>query len=119
MPKPVPSAPSESPDGMHLGGCLTRLYWMLFGNVALILCAGAIVAHRGSFLSLADIAYWLIAATVGVVRFVDIRRFGGRTAAGEPATAAHWRRYLLFLIVASSVVWGAAHLGAHFELFGF
>jgi hypothetical protein len=103
---------------MHLGGCLVRLYWMLFGNVALLLCAVAILLHRGGFLSVADIVYWVIAVTIGVVRFVDIRRFGGRTAAGQPASAAHWRRYLITLIVASSVIWGAAHLAASLELIG-
>jgi len=118
MPKTVPSTSSESPDAMHLSGCLVRLYWMGIGNVALLLCAAAILTHRGGFLSVADIVYWVLAATLGVVRFVDIRKLGGRTAAGEPASAAHWRRYLIFLIVASSIIWGAAHLGAYLELFG-
>jgi hypothetical protein len=116
MPKTVPSTASESPDGMHLGGCLIRLYWMLIGNAALIMCVAAILTHRGGFLSVADIVYWVLVITMGVARFVDIRKFGGRTAAGQPASATHWRRYLVFLIVASSVIWGAAHLGAYLEL---
>jgi hypothetical protein len=118
MPKMAPSTASESPNEMHLGGCLVRLYWMLIGNVALILCAAAILMHKGGFLSVADIVYWVLVVTVGVVRFVDIQRFGGRTAAGEPASSTHWRRYLIVLIVASSVVWGAAHLVAYLELIG-
>ena len=118
MPKTVPSTSSESPDAMHLGGCLIRMYWMLIGNVALILCAAAILTHRGGFLSVADIVFWVLVATLGVARFVDIRRLGGRTAAGNPTSAAHWRRYLIFLIVASLVIWGAVHLGAYLKLFG-
>jgi hypothetical protein len=44
-----------------------------------------------------------------VARYVDITRFKGDTAYGEPATLAHWRRYALSLLVGSIVVWVVIH----------
>jgi hypothetical protein len=118
MPKTSPSAVSEAVGSTHFSGCLVRLFWMGIGNVALALCAVAILCHRGDFLSAADIVYWSLVAALIVVRFVDIRKFGGRTAAGEPASAAHWRRYLVFVIVGSLVLWATAHVGAYLEVLG-
>lgn len=118
MRKSASPSVSEPVGSTHFSGCLVRLFWMGIGNVALALCAVAILRHRGDFLSAADIVYWALVAALIVVRFVDIRKFGGRTAAGEPASAAHWRRYLVFVIVGSLALWAIAHVGAYLEVLG-
>ena len=47
------------------------------------------------------------------VRYLDIRKFGGRTADGAaPATMAHWRRYALLLIGVCLLLWTLAHVAA-------
>lgn len=46
----------------------------------------------------------------GVGEYVDIVRYQGMTADGEPATTVHFRRYVLMLIVVSAAVWTAARL---------
>jgi hypothetical protein len=118
MRKSASTSVSEPVGSTPFSGCLVRLFWMGIGNVALALCAVAILSHRGDFLSAADIVYWVLVPAMIVVRFVDIRKFGGRTAAGEPASDVHWRRYLVFVIVGSSALWAIAHVVAYFEVVG-
>jgi len=106
MSKPEKDTPSS--PGMGAGGCLVRLGWMLFGSAILLLSAVAIVRHQG-FLSVADGVFWAaVAACVGL-RYVDVSHMHGRTAAGEPSTLVHWRRYTIRLVVVGAVVWGVAH----------
>jgi len=119
MSKPVPQGSPNSPDSMHLSGCLVRAFWMIVGNVALLFCAFAILRHRGSFLSVADAIFWAIVFCLGAARFLDVVKLRGHTASGEPASTAHLRRYLLFLLAVSAILWTLAHAGAHFDVFTF
>ncbi len=57
-----------------------------------------------------------LAGCLVAVRYADIRYLGGRTAEGVPATMAHWRRYVLVLMVASTAVWLTAHIIPGFGL---
>jgi hypothetical protein len=118
MRKSASTSVSEPVGSTPFSGCLVRLFWMGIGNVALALCAVAILRHQGGFLSAADIVYWVLVPAMIVARFVDIRRFDGRTAAGAPASDVHWRRYLVFVIVGSSALWAIAHVVAYFEVVG-
>jgi len=94
-------------------GCLVRLYWFLAGNVALLILARAILQARDGFLTWRDAAFWAVAASLALVRYLDVRFLGGRTAEGTPATPRHWRRYTVSLATASLIVWGLAHAAAH------
>ena len=96
------------------GGCLLRLCWMLFGNVALVASAIFISEHRTSFLSAADGAFWGIAVALAAIRYVDVAHCGGRTASGQPATKSTWRRYIVLLGAFCAAIWAAAHAVAHF-----
>jgi hypothetical protein len=99
---------TPTPPGLGAGGCLVRLGWMMAGNVALLFALAAIVQRRGA-LSPADIVFWAIAASCIGLRYLDIRRFNGLTVTSEPATMAHWRRYVVFMVAVSAATWGAAH----------
>lgn len=90
------------------GGCLLRLFWMAFGNMALVLITTVIV-KRGAF-SAVDVAYWLVVVALIVVRYVDITRFAGRTASYEPATLRHFRRYVFGLLASAAAVWTCIHV---------
>jgi hypothetical protein len=90
-------------------GCLVRLCWMLFGNVALLICAKFISDHKGLVLSLADLAFWFIAALLVGIRYFDITKMDGLTAAEKPASLADWRRYIFYLGLFALVLWGVAH----------
>ncbi|MBM4037959.1 MAG: hypothetical protein FJ290_05545 [Planctomycetes bacterium] len=99
LPKPADS----------VSGCLVRLAWMLFGNVALFVAGTFIARHTTGFLSLADAGFWAVVALMIGVRRVDIARFKGQTVMGEAATMSHWRRYVAVLLLVALVGWGLAH----------
>lgn len=89
-------------------GCLLRLFWMAFGNLALLGVA-ALIFERKAF-SIIDAIYWLLVIALASARYIDIRRFNGLTVEGEPATAVHLRLYIVKLIILAAVLWVVVHL---------
>jgi len=100
------------PEYSRPQGCLLRLFWMAFGNLALLAMA-ALIADRGRFSPL-DGVYWLVVAALGLARYLDVRRFEGQTIEGEPATPLHLRRYLTTLGVLATGLWVVVHAFAQF-----
>ncbi len=106
---------SESNDQIatpqaHASGCLTRLTWMLFGNLVLFFSALALTNNYGFYLSWADLALWAAVVVMIGARYLDIKRLGGLTAGGEPANMGHWRRYALIMVAVGAVLWIGGHL---------
>ncbi|MFZ5831085.1 MAG: hypothetical protein ACOY3P_13420 [Planctomycetota bacterium] len=97
------------------GGCFFRLFWMLLGNVLLILCALAIFQSAARSLSVADVLYWLVVAALPAARYVDITRYGGKTSDGRPATLTDFRRYAVAVVPVALLIWLAAHRGFVFS----
>ncbi len=97
---------STQPQYQSPAGCLSRLFWMGFGNIALVMVALAVYKSAGW--STADLLFWLIVGLLCGARYVDIVRYQGTTVHGEPATAAHFKRYALILLVVSAAVWAVA-----------
>ena len=91
-------------------GCLTRFYWMVVGNMALAFLAMGIAEQDWWPPTWRDAAFWAVVGSLAVVRALDIRLLGGRTAEGEPATEADLRRYIPVLLVISAGLWALAHL---------
>jgi hypothetical protein len=89
-------------------GCLLRVYWMFLGNVFLCAMAYQIVQAEGR-LTTVDVVYWLGAASLIAVRYVDIHHLHGRTTEGQPATPGDWRRYCLGVLAVSAVLWIVVH----------
>ena len=90
-------------------GCLLRLVWMLAGNGALYLSLVMIATTGAPLPSQYDAIALLAVVLIVVARRLDITRFGGRTASGEPATLGHWRRHTLGVCVATTLSWVLAH----------
>lgn len=91
-------------------GCLaalTRLAWLV-GGVGILAILTIVIARRAAF-SVVDVIFWTVVLLVAAVRLVDITRFNGETADGEPATVATWRRYVVTLVAVAGVAWGLAH----------
>ena len=111
-PESTPSIP-ESSAGL---GCLVRLAWALVGHGIILLSLVYIFERGGGRFALGapDAVFW--AAVMGClgVRYLDISHFAGRTATGQPATSADWRRYAVILVVVAAVLWGGAHVLARF-----
>ncbi len=95
-------------ESMEFLPLLLRLIWMVFGNVALFLCA-ALVA-KGTAPIVMDIIFFVVVIGLIVVRYVDITRFNGQTSEGKPATFAHWRQYAVLMAVISAGVWALARV---------
>ena len=106
----IPEIPAEQQMG-----CLSlvaRMAWLVFGNLILIACALYLTQDPG--VSIMDGVYFAVAAGLIVVRYLDVTRFDGRTADGDPATVADWRRYALTLTAVAGAGWGLAHLASGF-----
>lgn len=84
--------------------------WMLWGNMAVFLCAGKVAEGTAPVMS--SVLFWSFVAALVAGRYVDITRCGGTTAEGEPATLAHWRSYAIRVVIVSAVLWGLARFVA-------
>lgn len=108
----VQAQPNTTQAQTSLSGCLVRMGWMVYGAAVLYISAVFIAKHHG-FLSLADVVFWSAVTVCIGLRYVDIKHFHGQTAAGESATMAHWRRYVLLLSSLALGLWVLAHLIAY------
>jgi hypothetical protein len=88
---------------------------MIGGNVVVLACAVSIGQPRASFLSAADIIYWIAVAAVVAARYYDVSKLGGMTAQGRPASMRDWRRYALLLLAGALVVWAGVHAWSAFS----
>jgi len=97
-------------------GVLARLWWMLLGNVVLAFSLIFVFRNEGSFFHPADWVFWITVATFVAIRYLDIRFLDGQTATGEKASMTNWGRYVVLLLVCSTVLWAIAHAANY--LFG-
>jgi hypothetical protein len=110
---PEATPPPDDASESHPVGCLTRLLWMLVGNLFLVVTTFVIYSTKGTFFSVADIVFWVIVALLLLVRYVDIRRFRGSTVTGAPATMKDFARYAWLLPLAALVIWAIAHVAGY------
>lgn len=101
--------PDSTASTTSLSALAIRLYWLIFGNIVLALMAMLILLEQQSTFSLADAGYAAGVLLLIGARHLDVARFNGLTAEGEPATMAHFRRYTALLLAVAAVMWGAAH----------
>ena len=95
-------------------GMLVRIFWMMFGNLILILLLVGIFYSEKRSLSLKDYIYWVIVILLIITRYVDIKYLGGLTAKGSPASISVWYRYAIVLVIGSGSLWGLAHITKYF-----
>jgi hypothetical protein len=86
---------------------------MFFGNLVLAFSVIFIVQNGGGFFQTADWVFWIVLASLVLIRYVDIRFLDGCTGAGEPATITHWIRYAALLVACSTAVWVLAHVAGY------
>lgn len=91
-------------------GLLARMFWMLIGNMVLAISMIIILQHKGSMFHAADLVFWITIAALMLVRYLDIKFWGGMTAAGGPATIVNWNRYAVALLISSVGVWALSHV---------
>ena len=91
-----------------LAALILRVFWMFLGNTILGVCL-LMIAQRESAFSHLDLVYGIVLLLLVAARYVDIARYKGVTAYGDPATPAHWRRYTIALLLLAGGGWLAAH----------
>ena len=88
-----------------LSAVLPRLYWMVFGNIILLLTAVTTVLGSFQNLLVASFVFWANAICMVIIRYLDIRYFQGETSDGQMATMAQWKKYSISLLIASAFTW--------------
>jgi hypothetical protein len=104
------TSPKQTDSTAPFVGAVARFYWMLGGNAALSLIALGIAQPGLEDTLIADVAFWVIATSLVLVRYLDIRLLAGATASGEAASFGDWRRYSTWLVLVALTVWIGAHL---------
>jgi hypothetical protein len=82
---------------------------MLLGNAVLALIAFRIAQPGPGRTWISDVAFWTVAASLVLVRYLDIVRLDGTTASGEPASLRDWRGYSWRLLLIVLAVWIVSH----------
>jgi bacteriorhodopsin len=110
------STHNDQPTGKQRSilGLLSRLFWMLFGNAVLFFSVVFIFEHKNGLFHTADVVFWITVAALLIVRYLDINLLDGLTATGYPASMAHWRRYIIWLLVCSTALWLISHIVNYF-----
>jgi len=88
---------------------LARLFWMLFGNLTLLILTVFILLNKGKPFNAADVVFGVTVALLVLTRYIDVKFLGGLTVTDKPASMADWRKYTTFLLIGSTVVWGLSH----------
>ncbi len=91
-----------------VSGCLVRLGWLVGGVVMLLVLTITISQEPPWTLTAKDVAFWAVVGIVVALRYIDVKRFRGRTMEGEPATVRHVVRYAIGLVGASALLWTLA-----------
>lgn len=99
----------NTPEAPAQAGCALRLFWMLAGNAVVFSSLAYIVIDEHAFPGILDGVVWVAVALMIGARRLDITRYQGTTADGEPATLRHWRIWALTLLVVTGVASGLAH----------
>ncbi len=87
-----------------------RLSWMVVGPFALAIFALSMTERRDGWFSLLDLIYFVVLGGMLLGRWLEFRYSRPQTAMGEPATAAHLRRYALVLSILGLGIWIVANL---------
>jgi hypothetical protein len=87
-------------SSQNLLGTFARLYWMLFGNLAMLF-TGFVIARSGNALY-PSILYFLILISVISARYADVKFLNGQLAdVSGPATINDWKKYSISISLLS------------------
>ena len=101
------NVPSET-ETEPMGGCLTRLGWLIIAPLALA-ALGITLARNGSGpWAWESLAYWGVVAAALALRYLDVFRLSGDTVSGKPASRKDWQRYAVVLPSLAFAAWGLA-----------
>jgi hypothetical protein len=91
-----------------------RLLWFIGGPMVLFMLSAEILRGGTGWLTVLDLAYLAVTALMIWGRWVEQRSGNAKLATGEPATWAHFRRYVTYLVPIAAAFWVAANgVGNH------
>lgn len=103
MSAPVPPATS-------IGVVLSRIFWMLFGPLFLVLLLFLSSERGGGWLTPTDVVYFVVLAGLVVARWIEFRGGDPRTSTGDPATIDQLRKYAIVTILVGVMAWIAVKM---------
>jgi hypothetical protein len=91
-----------------------RLLWFIVGPAMLMVLAVLIVNSGSGWWTVLDMLFFVAIALMVWSRWAEIRSGYGRTAYNDPATPAHFRRYVTVMVPVALAAWAVANvLGNH------
>jgi len=91
-----------------------RAFWMMIGPLGLMLCLYFIATSGTGWHTVADLLYFVILGGMILGRWLEFRGGHPETSAGDPATPADLRRYILLALTIGPALWLAANvIGNH------
>ena len=87
---------------------LLRLYWMFIGHIAVFMAAVTICINQLQSSILVNSLFFVAVICLPISRYIEIKKYHGETADGEPATMSHWKRFSIMVAAYSIVLWLAA-----------
>ena len=87
-----------------------RIFWMMAGPILLVILGLMIAQQDTGWLTMLDIAFFLVLGGMLLGRWVEYRAGGAMTGMGEPATLDDVRRYVLAASLLGVGGWIVANL---------
>ena len=87
-----------------------RIFWMIFGPGLLLILVVAGFNKGAGWFTTADFVFLAILGGLILARWCEFRGGSPKTNMGEPATWAHFRRYVLITIPLGLGAWVLANL---------
>lgn len=98
-------SPKIEPEAEGLGGCVTRVAWLMVAPIALMFLGASMAKNGTGAWGLESALYWLVVAAAITIRYFDVVRLGGETVAGKQASRKDWQRYAMGLPAVALAVW--------------
>lgn len=100
------AAPSTTSTAALFG----RLFWMMIGPLSLALTVYYIVTSGTGWRTFADGLYFVILLGMILGKWLEFHGGNPQTSAGDPATPADLRRYVVTLVIVGPLVWVLANV---------
>jgi hypothetical protein len=81
------------------------MFWMFGGPMLLLMFSYQIASKGGGWFTVIDAVFFVLLGSLLLARWAEFRGGSPQTADGEPATAAHLRRYAIAAGGLGLVVW--------------
>lgn len=101
-----------APPSTPIGVVLSRIFWMLFGPLMLVLLLYRTAERGAGWVTPTDIAYCVVLISLPLARWREFLGGDPRTSTGEPADLGHFRKYAVVTILVGVAAWMVTKLFA-------